>query len=275
MAQTLHGKLQPPPAGSYIPTQGVYGKRFWQQQQSTKPLYVLKSLCPALFAASYLSTEVNTRRDIRDFKDTTLADIIAKMINLPGSKAEPNRPLPPHHYFSKWLFESQNLYFYGRTLADWINLHKASNRLRYDLLENKVARRLVDMKYELAGPNTNATEALENAVKIAALAGMKTAVGKERQIPGLVPVNARQGDLIALMPHSNLPIILRPIDDDTARFIGVTCIYILGPPVDQSLTRLRSFGDYWGLHDYWDKSNDVWFPVGFKQKENWQRMRII
>jgi hypothetical protein len=90
-----------PSTGSNVPTQGVYGRRLWKQQRSTKPSYVLKSLCQALFAALYLTAEVNTQRGFRDFKDTTLADIMANMINLPGSRAEPNRPPLPHPYFSK------------------------------------------------------------------------------------------------------------------------------------------------------------------------------
>ena len=60
--------------------------------------------------------------------------------------------------------------------------------------------------------NENA-KGLDDAFNISAGAKMKLVVGKERQIPGLVPVQAEIGDLIALKSNSNVPIILPPTPD--------------------------------------------------------------
>jgi hypothetical protein len=79
------------------------------------------------------------------------------------------------------------------------------------------------------------------------------------------------------MPDSTMPIVLRPIEDGTARFIGESCIYIFGPPTNETLAghRPRYFGDWWDLHTDWNESNEIWYPIDWKKKENWQRWRII
>lgn len=72
------------------------------------------------------------------------------------------------------------------------------------------------------------------------------------------------------MRDSNLLIVLRPIEDGTARFIGESCIYILGLPINETLA-----GDYWDLHGDWDRRNENWYPIDFEKKENWKSIRII
>lgn len=72
------------------------------------------------------------------------------------------------------------------------------------------------------------------------------------------------------MRDSNLLIVLRPIEDGTARFIGESCIYILGLPINKTLA-----GDYWDLHGDWDRRNENWYPIDFEKKENWKSIRII
>jgi hypothetical protein len=87
-----------------------------------------------------------------------------------------------------------------------------------------------------------AINALDDATNAAALKGMKSAIGQKRQIPGLVPTNALRGDVIALMPHSNVPVVLRPVDNGTVHFIGETCIYIHGRQFLFMAIRLNKIG---------------------------------
>lgn len=103
------------------------------------------------------------------------------------------------------------------------------------IITGKLLQELREAGYRFDPATTkDTTRSLIDAFNISAEAETKLIIGKQRQIPGLVPVQAEIGDLIALMPHSNLPIILRPTGHGCAHFIGETCIYIYGAPVEAS-----------------------------------------
>jgi hypothetical protein len=257
-----------------------------QNHQAAKPSHVLKSLCQALFSASFLASSVIMNADstkMPNFSDSILADIIIDMY-----EARPG-PLDPYHHLSVWLSKNQDLHFHGRQLKYWMSTHLnvEIHRPWYDRLKHKAVSGFRAAKSGSKGRkshthkswlrNCDEMKTLVEAMNTAASADLRLAVGKHRQIPGLVPVNAEKGDLIALMHRSNLPVVLRPIEDGTARFIGESCIYIFGPPTNETLAghRPRYFGDYWNLHEDWNESNELWFPIDFKKKENWQNIRII
>jgi hypothetical protein len=257
-----------------------------QNHQAAKPSHVLKSLCQALFSASFLASSVIMNADsteMLNFTNPILADIVIDMY-----EARPG-PLDPYHHLSVWFFKNQDLYIHGRKLKNWMDMHLEAeiDRSWYGRFKHKAvsgfratksgSKSRTSHTHKSWLQNCDEIKALFEAMNTAASADLRLAVGTHRQIPGLVPVHAEKGDLIALMPHSNLPIVLRPIGDGTARFIGESCIYIYGPPTNETLVRPRPqfFGDYWDLHEDWNESNEIWYPIDFKKKENWQNMRII
>jgi hypothetical protein len=216
-----------------------------QNHQAAKPSHVLKSLFQALVSASKLSSSgimnVHSKK-ILNFNDSTLADIIIDMY-----EARPG-PLGPYHHLSEWLSKNQDLYIHARKLKTWMDIHLdvEIDRSWYDRLKNKAVSRFRDTKSGSKGRKAHnykswrqnceeIKKAQVEAMNTAASADLRLAVGRYRQIPSLVPINAEKGDLIALMPDSNLPIVLRPIEDGTARFIGESCIYILGRPINETL----------------------------------------
>jgi hypothetical protein len=200
--------------------------------------------------------------------------------------------------FPQWLFENQDLVFCGDTLKKLIEMHISSRDIDFQLGDRKRDKiynkavglaislialhsfRIVDSHRTRWSTETSkhARDKLISAINVAARANMKLVVGRSRQIPGLVPINAEKGDLIVLLPHSNLPIILRPTGEGSAKFIGECGIYIYGPPVKRILPvdDFQYFDSEMGeKQDWinWDKSSDVWWPIGFK-KENWRQMHI-
>ncbi len=253
-----------------------------QNHQAAKPSHFLKSLCQALFSTSSLASSVIMTAEFSpvkpNFSDSTLADVVIDMY-----EARPG-PLDPHHHLSELLFKNQDLYIHGRKLKTWMDMHLdvEIHRSWYDRLKAKAGSRFRGTKSGSKGRKDHnhkswrrnceeIKKSLVEAMNTAASADLRLAVGRHRQIPGLVPIDAEKGDLIALMPESNLPIVLRPIEDGTARFIGEPCIYIFGPPTNETLVgpRPKYFGDSRNLHEDWNESNEIWYPIDFKKKEYW------
>jgi len=254
----------------------------WLDRQVPQPIkasHVLRSLGRALLIPFFLTRNIRWAA-MKNLEDTTFADTIVEMMEGARTSGTSSRQsLPPQNFFQEWFNENRNLHILGRTLEQWVTLHKATstsrqstydfNRLRYDMLNLKILRRAHSMKLMATTPR----ETLGDAINVAALADMKIAVGKRRQIPGLVPITAQRGDFIALMPHSKLPVILRPINDRTARFIGETAIYIYSSPIASK--HVSPFGSGWEPPADWSKRNDIWFPTDYKDNAPWKKMRII
>jgi hypothetical protein len=180
-----------------------------QDHQAAKPSHVLKSLCQALFSSSRLASSVimkdvimkNEVLPTTNFSDLILADIIIDMYETrPG-------PLDPYHHLSEWLSKNQDLYLHGRKLKEWIDMHLEViiHRSWYDQLRHKA---MGGLKATMSGSegrkahtheswlrNCREIKALVEAMNTAASDDLRLAVGKHRQIPGLVPINAEKGDL--------------------------------------------------------------------------------
>jgi hypothetical protein len=155
--------------------------------------------------------------------------------------------------FPQWLFENQDLVFCGDTLKKLIEMHISSRDIDFQLadrIRDKIGDKVVGLAISLIALHsfriadyhrtTWSTETskyaqnkLISAINVAAGAKMKLVVGRSRQIPGLVPMVAEKGDFIVLLPHSNLPIILRPTGESSAKFIRESGIYIYAPPVNR------------------------------------------